>query len=86
MIVEDGSSAPSAPPSPPQPSAPPSSPQPSVSHLPPSQTAVHNPQPDQVELPFSGLTLPGGAAVDTAGNVYITEFIPTNRMLKLPAQ
>ena len=61
-------------PAPPQPSAPPS---------PPSQT-VHNPQPSQVELPFTGLKAPAGVAVDTVGNVYVTDE-DNNRVLKLPA-
>jgi len=37
-----------------------------------------------VELPFTGLNYPAGVAVDTAGDVYITE-AGHNRVLKLPA-
>jgi len=29
-----------------------------------------------VELPFTGLKLPFGMAVDTAGNVYVTDYTP----------
>jgi DNA-binding beta-propeller fold protein YncE len=56
---------------------------------PPSQT-VHNSQPpktvykSQVELPFTGLSGPRGVAVDSAGNVYVTDRGPS-RVLKLPA-
>jgi sugar lactone lactonase YvrE len=38
----------------------------------------------QVELPFTGLNGPTGVAVDTAGNVYVTDG-PNNRVLRLPA-
>jgi DNA-binding beta-propeller fold protein YncE len=37
----------------------------------------------QVELPFTDLNHPGGMAVDTAGNVYVTD-TDKNRVLKLP--
>lgn len=49
----------------------------------PSQT-VPNPKTTQVELPFTGLRSTGGVAVDTAGNVYVTDS-DNNRVLKLPA-
>jgi serine/threonine-protein kinase len=35
-------------------------------------------------LPFPGLTVPWGVAVDTAGNVYVSEH-DNNQVLKLPA-
>ena len=38
----------------------------------------------QVELPFTGLKGAGGVAVDTAGNVYVSDS-PNNRVLKLAA-
>jgi serine/threonine protein kinase, bacterial len=38
----------------------------------------------QAELPFTGLHGPNGVAVDSAGNVYITD-VNNNRVLKLPA-
>ena len=38
----------------------------------------------QVELPFTGLDQPAGVAVDTAGNLYVTDS-DNNRVLKLPA-
>ena len=38
----------------------------------------------QVELPFTGLNGPTGVAVDTAGNVYVTDD-RGNRVLRLPA-
>jgi serine/threonine-protein kinase len=36
----------------------------------------------QVTLPFTGLNVPHGVALDTAGNVYVTA---GSRVLKLPA-
>jgi len=39
---------------------------------------------NQVELPFTGLGNAEGVAVDTAGNVSVTDF-DNNRVLKLPA-
>jgi sugar lactone lactonase YvrE len=41
----------------------------------------------QVELPFTGLQAPDGVAVDTAGNVYVTDGQSgdISRVLKLPA-
>jgi serine/threonine protein kinase, bacterial len=46
----------------------------------------------QVALPFTGVKDPQGVAVDTAGNVYITDMhnnyitdMHNNRVLKLPA-
>jgi serine/threonine-protein kinase len=36
----------------------------------------------QIELPFTGLKSPHGVAVDSAGNLYVTD---DNRVLKLPA-
>ncbi len=48
-----------------------------------------NPQTTQVELRFTGLKAPEGVAVDTAGNVYVTDDAGLtsgiNRVLKLPA-
>jgi serine/threonine-protein kinase len=38
----------------------------------------------QVTLPFTGLSNPGGVAVDTAGTVYIAD-CDNHRVLKLPA-
>ena len=38
----------------------------------------------QTVLPFTGLNGPRGVAVDTAGNVYVTDD-GNNRVLKLPA-
>jgi serine/threonine protein kinase, bacterial len=35
-------------------------------------------------LPFTGLNWPGGVAVDSAGNLYVTDF-GNNRVVKLPA-
>ena len=43
-----------------------------------------SPQSAQVELPFIGLHLPEGVAVDFVGNVYITDE-GNRRVLKLPA-
>jgi nicotinamide mononucleotide (NMN) deamidase PncC len=46
-------------------------------------------QSSQVELPFTNLRNPNSVAVDTAGNVYVTEYnisdVSDNRVLKLPA-
>jgi DNA-binding beta-propeller fold protein YncE len=39
----------------------------------------------QVELPFTGLNGPTGVAVDSAGNVYVTDD-RNNRVLRLPAE
>ncbi len=61
--------------------------QPSQLSAPPTSLlqTIHNPQPPSpVELPFVGLTHPTGVAVDSAGNVYVTDF-DNNRVLKLPA-
>ncbi|HET9117343.1 MAG TPA: SBBP repeat-containing protein, partial [Pseudonocardiaceae bacterium] len=38
----------------------------------------------QLVLPFTGLHYPSGVAVDSAGNVYVTDR-GNNRVLKLPA-
>jgi serine/threonine protein kinase, bacterial len=38
----------------------------------------------QTVLPFTGLALPSGVAVDTAGNVYVADN-GNSRVLKLPA-
>jgi serine/threonine-protein kinase len=39
----------------------------------------------QVVLPFAGLNLPQGVAVDRAGNVYVADrFNDSGRVLKLP--
>jgi serine/threonine-protein kinase len=35
-------------------------------------------------LPFTGLNAPAGVAVDTAGNLYVTDGL-NNQVLKLPA-
>jgi serine/threonine protein kinase, bacterial len=35
-------------------------------------------------LPFTGLNKPDGVAVDTAGNLYVTD-LSNNRVVKLPA-
>jgi serine/threonine-protein kinase len=35
-------------------------------------------------LPFTGLNSPNGVAVDTAGNLYVTDF-GNDRVVKLPA-
>src|SRR3984893_2664893 len=68
-------------------------PTPPTSTAQPSGTASIAPppprsSPSQVELPFTGLNGPGEVAVDTAGNVYITDeslTVVTARLLKLPA-
>jgi serine/threonine-protein kinase len=39
----------------------------------------------QTLLPFTGLNIPWGVAVDGAGNVYVTDH-DNNRVVKLPAQ
>jgi serine/threonine-protein kinase len=38
----------------------------------------------QIELPFTGLNRPTGVALDTEGNVYVTD-TGNNRVLELPA-
>jgi DNA-binding beta-propeller fold protein YncE len=47
------------------------------------QSAPSSPSspPSHVELPFTGLKNPTGVAVDTTGNVYVTDFF-NNRVLK----
>ena len=40
--------------------------------------------PTQAVLPFTGLNYPGGVAVDSAGNLYVTDG-GNNRVLKLAA-
>ena len=44
----------------------------------------HKHQSRQVVLPFPGVREPYGVAVDTAGNVYVTDYA-NHRVLKLPA-
>jgi serine/threonine protein kinase, bacterial len=40
----------------------------------------------QTVLPFTGLSRPGGVAVDSSGNLYVTDTYPGNyRVLKLAA-
>jgi serine/threonine protein kinase, bacterial len=41
-------------------------------------------QTSQVALPFNGPDHPSGVAVDSAGNLYVTDD-DNNRVLKLPA-
>jgi serine/threonine protein kinase, bacterial len=55
----------------------------SRSHSVGSQPAP-KPAPSQVVMPFGGLYLPGGVAVDSAGSLYVTDW-GNNRVLKLPA-
>jgi len=49
----------------------------------PSQTTPNH-QTSRVELPFTGLNVPDGVAVDTAGDVYVADY-GDGRVLKLPA-
>ena len=66
---------------------------PTPTSLTPAAAACSNFRPGseaQVELPFTGLNVPAGVAVDTAGSVYITNADVSNnpsnsRVLKLPA-
>jgi hypothetical protein len=50
---------------------------------PPSQLAAPPSSPSQIELHFTGLSNPNGAAVDTTGNGYVAD---NYRALKLPAR
>ena len=45
--------------------------------------AIHNPHTPQVELPFTGLKGPSGLAVDTGGNVFVTDGLSS--VFELPA-
>jgi serine/threonine-protein kinase len=51
---------------------------------PSSQTPSERTYAAQVVLPFTGLDLPQGVAVDSAGTLYVTD-LGNNRVLKLPA-
>ena len=54
-------------------------------HPPASQTQTAQPaHGPQVTLPFTGLNLPSGVAVDAAGNVYVADSF-NNRVVKLAA-
>jgi len=48
----------------------------------PSSKTVYKPQ---IVLPFTGLNQPYAVAVDTAGDVYVTDW-RNNRVLKLPVE
>ncbi|MFD9669458.1 serine/threonine-protein kinase PknD [Rhodococcus sp. NPDC059968] len=50
-----------------------------------TQTETQTQTQTQTQLPFTGLNQPGGVAVDTAGNVYITDAQGNGRVLKLAA-
>ena len=55
-------------------------------HSPASQTRTSQPAPPPVQtvLPFAGLNNPRGVAVDSAGNLYVTD-PGNNRVVKLAA-
>ena len=44
----------------------------------------HKSSPQQITLPFTGLNIPDGVAVDSAGNLYVTDG-ENNRVVKLAA-
>ncbi|WP_431972003.1 serine/threonine-protein kinase PknD [Nocardia sp. bgisy134] len=49
-----------------------------------SPTSIASGYSSQIPLPFTGVSLPTGVAVDTAGNIYVTD-MGSDRVLKLAA-
>src|ERR1700739_3129866 len=79
---------PPAPPRPPVSSSPAASPSPSLSAStspsPSASPSLPTSFTGQIQLPFTGLNAPRSVAVDTTGNVYVTDR-DNNRVLELPA-